>query len=505
MSVDTDTETEEQSGTATGRRTFMGAVGALAGAGALGGSALAGEDDDTEIGGDGRRSGGDAQNAILVIPDGAGQSHISGARYLKAYREDAEEFPRNIRPDGTTLNVDRTEQMGTMSTYSDDPEELITDSAAAGSAMATGTKTYNGAISGVGTEDDFQPVGTVLEAAHEAGMATGLVTTSRITHATPATFATHVPDRGMEDEIACQYVENANVDVLLGGGKRHFDPEEREDGEDLLTRADEQGYQVVETADDLAGVDSGRVLGLFGEEQDRSSHMSYYVDREFADDTDEPGLVEMAEKAISLLSEAENGFFLMIEAARVDHQGHVHDNAITYEQLECDEVFGTVLDYAEDDSTPETLAIQVADHETGGMSLGSDAYDMDWEAIANIHASLEFFETELGEGGYIEAGEDEIVETVREHTGLELTAGEIIEFGGGDYADVLNERTQMGWASDSHTGEEMPAFATGPNAGFFGRYFDNTEVSVGIAEALGLDFEAGREIDHEYRERGSDD
>lgn len=504
MSVNTDTDREEQSGVSTKRRTFMGAVGALAGASALGGSAIA--DKETKaVGGKGNRSGGKAQNAILVIPDGAGQPHISGARYLKAYQEDPEEFPRNIHPDRTTLNVDRTDQIGNMSTYSDDPEELITDSAAAGSAMATGTKTYNGAISGVGDADDFAPVETILEVAHEAGMATGLVTTTRITHATPATFATHIPDRGMEDEIARQYIENANVDVLMGGGYEHFDPEERGDGEDLLAHAEEQGYQVVETADDLAGVDSGKVLSLFGEEQERSSHMSYYVDREYADDTDEPGLVEMTEKAIELLSECENGFFLMIEAGRVDHQGHVHDNAITYEQLECDEAFGAVLDYAEDDSTPETFTMQVADHETGGMSLGSDAYDMDWEAIENIRASLEFFETELGEDGFIEASEDEIAATVREHTGFELTAGEVIEFGGGDYADVLNERTQMGWASDSHTGEEMPAYASGPNAEFFGRYFDNTEVAMGIAEALGLDFEPGREIDYEYQDEEEND
>jgi alkaline phosphatase len=291
----------------------------------------------------------------------------------------------------------------------------------------------------------------------------------------------------------------------MGGGYEHFDPEERDDGEDLLARAEEQGYQVVETADELSDVDSGRVLGLFGEEQERSSHMSYYVDREYADDTDEPGLMEMTEKAIELLSEHDDGFFLMVEAGRVDHQGHVHDNAITYEQLECDEVFGAVLDYAEDDSTPETFAMQVGDHETGGMSLGADAYDMDWEAIESIRASIEFFETELAEDGFIEANQSEVAETVLEHTGFELTEGEIIDFAGNQYADVLNNRTQMGWSSDSHTGEEVPSYASGPNADAFGGYFDNTGLAEGIAEALGLDFEPGREIDFEYREEDEEE
>lgn len=499
-------EAENGSGPSTKRRTFMGAVGALAGASALGGSALAGDDEgeeETDVGGDGSRSGGDAQNAVLVIPDGAGQSHISGARYLKAYQEDSEEFPLNATPSGTTLHVDRAEQIGGMSTQPDDPTGTpITDSAAAGTAMAAGTKTYSGAIAGVGSEDDFTATRTLLEAAHEAGMATGLVTTTRITHATPATFTTHVPDRGMEDEIARQYVENANVDVLLGGGKRHFDPDERADGEDLLGDAAEEGYQLVETDDELAGVDSGKVLGLFGSETDRASHMSYYPDREFVDDTDEPGLVEMTEKAIELLSDCEDGFFLMIESGRVDHQGHSHDNTITHEQLECDEAFGVVLDYVEDDSTPETFAMQVADHETGGMSLGWDAYDMDWDAIDSIRASVEHLEWAIDEAGY---DYDAIRSVVEEHTGFELTQGEVVDISGGDLATVLNKRTQMGWASDSHTAEEVPAYASGPGAEHFGRYFDNSEVSVGIADALGLDFEPGEEIDYEYHDEPDDE
>jgi alkaline phosphatase len=498
---------EERSGVSTRRRTFMGAVGALAGASALGGGAIAEDEkeegNNTEIGGEGTRNGGDAQNAILVVPDGAAQAHISGARYLKAWQEDSEAFPLNVTPDGTTLNVDRAERIGAMSTQPDDPDLLITDSGAAGSAMATGTKTYNGAISGTGSEDDFTPIGTILEAVYEQGMATGLVTTTEITHATPAVFATHVPDRGQGEDIAEQYVENANVDVLLGGGKDHFDPEERDDGKDMIARAEEQGYQYAETAEELASIDSGKLLGLFGSETDRSGHMSYFVDREYVDDTEEPGLVEMTEKAIEILSKHENGFFLMVESGRIDHQGHANDGTITHEQLECDEVFGTVLDFAEDDSTPETLAIQVADHETGGLSLGADAYDMDFEAINTIRASLEHFENEMSEGEY--ESYDEVSGLIEEHSGFELTQGEIIDVVGGQLTDVLNDRTQIGWSSDSHTGEEVPSYASGPNASFFGNYFDNTDISVGIAEALGIDFEPGQAIDYEFQEPEDDE
>lgn len=106
--------------------------------------------------------------------------------------------------------------------------------------------------------------------------------------------------------------------------------------------------------------------------------MSYYVDREYVDDTDEPGLVEMTEKAVALLSDCEEGFFLMVESGRVDHQGHANDPAITHEQLECDEAFGRILDYAEDDSTPETFVMQVAEFLQAGLRGG----------IFNKHAAL---------------------------------------------------------------------------------------------------------------------
>ncbi|XVH32439.1 alkaline phosphatase [Haloferacaceae archaeon DSL9] len=469
------------SGPHTDRRTFMSALGAVAGAAALGGTAIAEEDEQID-------PDRDARNVILVIPDGAGQTQISGARYLKAYQEDPDSFPHNIHPNRTSLAVDRAEQVGSMSTYPDDPELLITDSGAAGTALATGTKTYNGAISGIGDESSFDPVETILEAARKSGMATGLVTTTRLTHATPATFATHVPDRGMEDEIARQYVESANVDVLLGGGKRHFDADSREDGADLIGHARDAGYQYVETDSELARVNDGRVLGLFGSDQDRTSHMSYYVDRLHEDGNTEPGLVEMTEKAIELLSQSdrgrENGFFLMVESGRVDHQGHANDPTITAEQLECDHAFGAALDYAESESTPPTLALQVPDHETGGMSLGSDAYDMNWEAIANQHASFEYLQHEIGDA----ESSDEIADIVSAHAGFEPHGGELVELyrSPGNIADAINTRTQMGWASDSHTAVEVPVYASGPNAEYFGRYFDNTQLAAGIAAALDI-------------------
>ena len=180
------------------------------------------------------------------------------------------------------------------------------DCAAGATGIGAGVKTYNGAVGGIRENDEFVPVETILEAARDAGLATGLVTTTRITHATPASFAAHVPHRSMEDEIAEQYIEGADVDVLLGGGKAHFDPEARDDGADLLGAAEGKGYQIVETADELADIEESPVLGLFTEEE----HLDYHVDRQRTGGS-QPGLVEMTEKALDLLSAHEEGFFLM--------------------------------------------------------------------------------------------------------------------------------------------------------------------------------------------------
>lgn len=474
----------------TKRRPFMAALGAFAGTTTLASSTRAEQNRRQERDvGEGR-----AHNAILVIPDGAGQAMISAARYLNAYQEDPDEFPHNVHPDGATLNVDRAEQVGQMSTYPDDPDLFVTDSAAAGTAMATGTKTFNGAVSGVGSPGEFSPVETLLEKAYEAGMATGLVTTTRITHATPAVFASHVPDRGLEDEIARQYVEDGIVDVLMGGGREHFDPEERDDGEDLLAAAEEQGYQLAETADDLESVGGDRVLGLFGADQERTSHMSYYLDRLHEPDNTEPTLDAMTAKAVEILSSCRhgrrNGFFLMVEAGRVDHQGHVHDPGIAAEQLEGDLAFGVALDYAEDPSTRPTLAVQVGDHETGGFSLGSNAYDVNWEAIAAQRASFERLQELLDDVDGFGTRYDEIAEIFSEWAGFEPTRGELMEINANDESlvvDALNGRGQLGWSSDSHTGEEVPAYAFGPGAEHFGRYFDNTEVAAGFAAALDIE------------------
>ncbi|MDG5758399.1 alkaline phosphatase [Natronococcus sp. A-GB1] len=489
---------------ATERRSFIKGVGALTGGAALSGRAAA-DDGDEESDADRAE---ECRNAITFIHDGMGPTQVTGARYLKAYQEDPEQFPLNADPSETPLHMDRHEAHGTMTVFPDDPNEVVIDSAAGATSpgaidcaasatgIGAGVKTYNGAIGGIRNEDgEFVPVETILEAASDAGLATGLVTTTRITHATPAAFAAHVPHRSMEDEIAEQYIDAADVDVLLGGGKAHFDPEQRDDGRDLLGAAEEQGYRIVETDEELADVEESPVLGLFTEDD---SHLNYYLDRQ--SDTTQPGLVEMTEKALDLLSENDEGFFVMVEAGRVDHCGHKNDPAILDEQLEGDRAVGACLDFARDDGTAPTTVVTTADHECGGFSLGRDGiYNVDYEMIDALQASV----TE----GIVPAIDEEVEDVEDLQTVMSEVAGielEDVDRNHSDadiyraidlgplYAevpalrDMLNRQMLIDFTSHGHTGVDVPLYADGPNAEFFDRARDNTDIADVMADALGV-------------------
>lgn len=493
----------------TDRRSFIKGASALTGTAAFGSHAVAGDEHDTERSEDGAHVDDAVRNAILLIHDGMGPTQVTGARYLKAYQDDPDLFPMNADPAETPLHMDRHEAHGTMTVFPDDPNEVVTDSAAgatspgtvdcagAATGIGAGVKTYNGAIGGVRNDDDeFVPVETILEMASDAGLATGLVTTTRVTHATPAAFAAHVPHRSMEDEIAEQYIENDDVDVFLGGGKAYFDPEQRDDGKDLLGAAEAKGYRIVETADELSAVDRMPVLGLF---TDDDSHMDYYLDRQRGETT-QPGLVEMTEKAIELLSQNEKGFFVVVEPGRVDHCGHKNDPAILAEQLEGDEAVGAALDFAQDESTPQTTVVTTADHECGGFSLGRDGiYNVNYELIAALNASV----TE-GIIPAIEAEVDDVEDLCRvmsEVAGFDLATVDE-NFTDGDlyraidlgplYAEIpelrnmLNRKMLLGFNSHGHTGVDVPLYADGPNAEFFDTARDNTDIANVIADALGI-------------------
>ncbi len=288
-----------------------------------------------------------ARNIILLIGDGMGPHHVTAARY------------KEVGPAGS-LNMDLMPVAGFAHTYSSNA--LVTDSAAAGTAIASGVKTYSGAI---GVDADGNPVGTILEIAQSMGKATGLVTTVQVAHATPAAFAAHVPSRGMMTEIAKQILDHG-VDVILGGGEHQwvpqdeaecFGPGERTDGLNLIQSAVATGYAHVCTEpafDEVDPANTSKLLGLFA---DGGMSRPY-----------QPSLVAMTQKAIDILSRDPDGFFLMVEAGQIDWASHGNDaaNAID-DTIEFDEAVGVARAFAA--ANPDTLVIATSDHETGGMTV----------------------------------------------------------------------------------------------------------------------------------------
>ncbi|MCB0632036.1 MAG: alkaline phosphatase [Lewinella sp.] len=274
-----------------------------------------------------------------MIGDGMGISQITAGMYYNGNRLNLEEFP----------------VVGLHKPYSS--SNLITDSAAGATAFASGIKTYNGAI---GVSPDTSAVKTILEEAEEHGLATGLVATSTIVHATPAAFIGHVSSRNKMEEIAESFVET-EIDLFIGGGKKYFS-NRKKDKRDLLKELATKGYYISDyTKEPLTEI----VL-------DYSKNLAYLTDED-SPKTEKQGrdfLKPAAQVATNFLSNRsrEKGFFLMIEGAQIDWGGHANNaDYIISEMIDFDETIGAVLDFAKADK--ETLIVVTADHETGGFAI----------------------------------------------------------------------------------------------------------------------------------------
>jgi alkaline phosphatase len=281
------------------------------------------------------------RNVIFCIGDGMGAAQVAAARITA------------VGLDGR-LVMEKMPYVGLMRTHSSD--SAVTDSAAAATALAAGIKTNNRMV---GLTPDGKKYVTILEAARDKGMVTGLVCTCSVTHATPAGFAAHVSHRKMEDEIAEQVLEN-RVNVLFGGGRKFFLPDcgdtgGRKDGRNLIDAAVKNGYEYVEDAQQLQSADGRYVLGLF-------------ECGPLTNNPPEPNLVELTAKAIEILSRHRCGFFLMVEASQIDWDCHANNiDGCIEKVLVFDKAIQRALDFALADR--HTVVIVTADHETGGLTL----------------------------------------------------------------------------------------------------------------------------------------
>ncbi len=276
-----------------------------------------------------------AKNIILLIGDGMGYEQVRAA---------------GMYANGTagTLPFERFLFQGSVSTSNASDE--LTDSAAAATAMATGFKVDNGVISQQ-IPGDASDLETILETAKRLGASAGLVTTTIISHATPAAFGAHEPSRNNFHEIIADYLANSQPNVLLGGAQ-FVDP----------VSAENAGYTVVEDYDSLIALNTdyeNKIWGQFGETQ-----MPYEWDGVGIF----PHLSESAETALAILDNYQNGFFLMVEGGRIDHAGHVNDlQRNIFETVEFANTAKMVMNWAE--NRVDTLVIVTADHETGGLQI----------------------------------------------------------------------------------------------------------------------------------------
>ena len=272
------------------------------------------------------------KNIILFIGDGMGVAQVFSG----------------ITVNGG-LNMEQMPYIGFSKTQSAD--NYVTDSAAGGTALSTGVRTYNGAI---GVDTNGEKLTTILEYAERNEKATGLVSTSAITHATPASFIAHQPQRSMYEAIAADFLET-DIDVFIGGGADFFT--KRVDGRNLVLELNKKGYRVGYNIDEVKEVNSGKLAVLTA-----VAHNPGYRDRGEM-------LTQSTSKAIEILDNADSkGFFLMVEGSQIDWGGHQNDASyVTGEVLDMDRALAEALKFAMEDR--RTLVIVTADHETGGMTI----------------------------------------------------------------------------------------------------------------------------------------
>ncbi len=318
---------------------------------------------------------------ILVIGDGFGASHMSLPVYLKSVLGSEKTLFETIMNEGVC---------GFCMTNMH--EHLVTGSAAAGTAIACGRKTYAGVI---GLDHRGYPVESMLRIAEKLGRPTGLITDTSLTDATPASFYAHVESRRLKADIARQLV-TTDIEVLLGGGACYFIPEgtavrdhpeladihveldgpsRRSDGSDLIGAMKRAGYSVVSTRGELlaAGRSVAKIFGLFA-----GTEMNTCIDRD-DEHTGEPDLKLMTGTGIDILSRRGSGFFLMIECGNIDYDSHANDAGALMKSLdEMNEVLRICYRYYRK-HREKTLLLFTADHETGAPALSYYKLGKKWQ------------------------------------------------------------------------------------------------------------------------------
>ncbi|KAF0095501.1 MAG: alkaline phosphatase [Puniceicoccaceae bacterium 5H] len=426
-----------------------------------------------------------AKNLIFLVVDGMTNGTLAATNTWLNKTQDRDSQWMHLYSDA----VARRSLMETHSASS-----IVTDSAAASSSWGGGKRIPNRRINVDADGKELTPLYTY---GRQAGKKLGLVTTARITHATPAGFATNVIHRDMEDDIAEQYLQR-EVDVLLGGGSRHFDPAKRKDGKDVFAQARKQDYTVVRTRDELAQTRKakGKLLGTFS-----NSHVPYMIDRLHDSEIDRvtPSLEEMMTVALDRLKGSKEGFLLQVEAGRVDHAAHNNDPAaILPEQMEFDRCIALGRRFAEENE--DTLVIVTTDHGTGGFVVNGYGHDYNLSTpmfmrLGKTRHSYEY----LADNAPKDATPGELRRQLVENWGMEPSdqlqdqMEQAFRAWQGDpqllgiyLRNPLYDYYAVNWTTHNHTGDLVELATWGPGSEAIPAYLENWQLHHVIRDVMAL-------------------
>ena len=390
----------------------------------------------------------------------------------------------------------------------------VTDSAAAGTALATGVKTYNGAM---GVDVDKNPIQSFAERAKKAGKRVGITTSVSIDHATPASHYAHEINRSMYYEIAL-WLPKSNFDFFGGSGFQK--PTKTYDGKDapsIFPIFEEAGYTMARGVNEYKAKRDGAKKMILMEKADaEQTSLRYAIDRQPGDLT----LKEITESAIDFLmkEDAKKGFFLMVEGGKIDYAGHANDAAtMAYELEDMDNAVKVAYEFYQK-HPKETLIVVTADHETGGLSMGrsSGGYALNLKVLANQKQSIDVLSryiTDLRKQDKVTwedvkalLGEKmgfwkELTMTWEEEKQLrdcfeETFTKNKAKFDENLYSrteqlatiakQVMAEKAHLLWSSGSHTAAYVPIFAVGAGSQEFAGRMDNTDIIKKIAKVSGV-------------------
>ena len=478
--------------------------------------------------------GAEPKNVILLIGDGMGPEPVGLAIYYNRFMNGMDK----------RLNMERLMAAGNTGyclTYQ--YGTVVTDSASAATALASGVKTRDAII---GKDHDGRPMKTIVDIARQLGKSTGVISDTRLTHATPAAFYASIIHRDMENEIASQLIERGDLNVAFSGGAQHFIPEgmkveehpdlkgidkkagwgksERKDKRDLIWEAKSKGYAIVANDRELSALEAknaDKVLGLFS-----ASGFPSAIDRQPQHQTGVPTLSHLTGKALEVLKKNPKGFFLMVEGGQIDWVAHGNDVAsVLHEMLEFDQTIGLVMSFAE--TNPDTLVVVTADHDTGGLAIAYSSYNPPaplklpsgetWKTKYNFAEKVIFEKMAQQKKSFLKMVLDskgnpaDLKREVEENSAFSLTEeqaayvlgkgpktgylGREFEVYGNNgptalLGRLLGRETNTAWAVGTHTHTPVMIFAQGPWAEKFRGLLDNIEIPQIMAQSWGASLPA---------------